>query len=592
MGNRQWHTTGMTWTVAAHSLALGTRPVPVEATTPVPSPVARASPEGPLGICVPPRALVGAGVPMAGGALGCLGLSCRPVHFVGYADATIPRALPGGGWRTALARPTRQVSSRPSSPIWTDWSFVSTFPISGTSTGFGELGVPQALAAALGRRGITAPFPIQAATLPDSLVGRDVCGMAPTGSGKTLAFGLAILTRLGAGKRGHRHPSALVLVPTRELAAQIEAEIAPLAAAVDARVASIYGGVGYGKQLGALQRGVDVLIACPGRLADLVERRCVDLSLVGVVVVDEADRMADMGFLPAVRRLIDMTSASRQTLLFSATLEGPVEKLVKDYQHNPVRHDVQPARADEGHVQHHFWRVEAEDRVAVTAEAITARGPAIVFCRTRRGADRLSDRLARSGLQAEAIHGDRSQVQRDRALAAFRSGRLDVLVATDVASRGIHVDAVPLVVHFDPPADPTDYVHRAGRTGRAGADGTVVSLVGHEHVVKTKLMQKKLGLSNGISSPDVPSLASIGPAREPRALQSRPERKDPAAERFAPRADRAKKPGAPGRPSRGGAERIAPTGASPKKPGGARRIRAGAAQARSSGQRRRQDVRR
>ena len=468
---------------------------------------------------------------------------------------------------------------------------MSTFPISGASAGFDDLGVPEALTIALGRRGITAPFPIQAARLPDSLAGRDVCGKAPTGSGKTLAFGLAILSRLGTGRRARRHPSALVLVPTRELAAQIEAEVAPLAAAIGARVTSVYGGVGYGKQLAALRRGVDVLIACPGRLGDLVERRYVDLSLVGVVVVDEADRMADMGFLPAVRRLIDLTSASRQTLLFSATLEGPVEKLVKDYQHNPVRHDVQPTRGHEGRVNHHFWRVEAEDRVAVTAEAITVRGPAIVFCRTRRGADRLSDRLARSGLQAEAIHGDRSQAQRDRALAAFRAGRLDVLVATDVASRGIHVDAVPLVVHFDPPADSTDYVHRAGRTGRAGADGTVVSLVGHEHVGKTKLMQKKLGLSNGISSPDVPSLASAGSAHEPRALQSRPERTGPVAERSAPAMERAKKPGGPGRP-RGGAARTAPTGARPNKPGGARRVRGGAAQARSSGQRRRQDVRR
>ncbi len=366
---------------------------------------------------------------------------------------------------------------------------------------------------ALERRGISSPFPIQAATLPDCLAGRDVCGRAPTGSGKTLAFGLAILSRLAAAppvaRRGRRHPSALVLVPTRELAAQIEDVVTPLAAAIGARVASIYGGVGYTKQRAALRNGTDVLIACPGRLTDLVEQGAANLSHVDIVVVDEADRMADMGFLPAVRRLLDMTSASRQTLLFSATMEGPVDKLVRDYQRDPVRHEVEPAGTDQGEVHHHFWRVESGDRAAVTAEMIAARGPALVFCRTKRGADRLADRLGRSGLQSAAIHGNRSQSQRERALAAFRAGRLDVLVATDIAARGIHVDAVPLVIHFDPPADPTDYVHRSGRTGRAGADGIVVSLVGREHLHSTKLIQRTLGLSDRISAPDVSCLAFV-----------------------------------------------------------------------------------
>ncbi len=394
---------------------------------------------------------------------------------------------------------------------WTDRSLMNPSATSFAPVRFSDLGVPQPLSAALERVGITIPFPIQVATLPDCLTGRDVCGKAPTGSGKTLAFGLAIMTRLaikpGAGRRGSGCPSALVLVPTRELAAQIEEAIAPLAATVGARVASIYGGVGYAKQLSALRRGVDVLIACPGRLTDLMERGSVDLSDVHLVVLDEADRMADMGFLPAVRRLLDRTSESRQTLLFSATLEGPVDKLIRDYQHDPVRHDVEPTDADRGDVSHHFWRVEAHDRVAVTAQAVNARGPAVVFCRTKRGADRLSERLARSGLASAAIHGNRSQIQRERALAAFRAGRLDVLVATDVAARGIHVDGVPLVVHFDPATDDTDYVHRSGRTGRAGADGTVVSLIGAEHAAATKHMQRRLGLPSGISLPDVPSLA-------------------------------------------------------------------------------------
>ncbi len=391
---------------------------------------------------------------------------------------------------------------------------LSTLSTSTAPVCFSNLGVPRALSAALERQGIVTPFPIQAATLPDSLAGRDICGRAPTGSGKTLAFGLAILSQLaatsGAKRRGHRHPSALVLVPTRELAAQIEGAVVPLARAVNVRVASIYGGVGYAKQLAALRNGVDILVACPGRLADLVERGAVDLSHVKLAVIDEADRMADMGFLPVVRRLMDLTSPSRQTLLFSATLDGPVDKLIRDYQHQPARHDVAPTSGDQGTVHHHFWRVEPLDRVAVTAETIMARGPAVVFCRTKRGADRLSDRLGRSGLQSAAIHGSRSQNQRERALAAFRAGRLDVLVATDVAARGIHIDAVPLVLHFDPPADPTDYVHRSGRTGRAGADGIVVSLIGREHLAATRLIQRRLGLSGRISSPDVPSLAFVG----------------------------------------------------------------------------------
>lgn len=379
---------------------------------------------------------------------------------------------------------------------------------------FADLGVPLPLVAALEKKGITSAFPVQAATLPDCLAGRDVCGKAPTGSGKTLAFGLAILSRLMArpvaGRRAARHPSALVLVPTRELAAQVTEVLAPLAGAIGARVAPIYGGTGYAKQLAALRSGTDVLVACPGRLTDLVERRSVDLSYVGMVVVDEADRMADMGFLPAVRRLLDGTSPQRQTLLFSATLDGPVDKLIGDYQRNPVRHDVAPAEGDQGDVWHHFWRVQPHDRVTVTSDMVAAGGPAVVFCRTKRGADRLSERLARSGLVSAAIHGDRSQVQRERALAAFRAGKLDVLVATDVAARGIHVDAVPLVVHFDPPADATDYVHRSGRTGRAGADGTVVSLVGPEHLGTARQIQRQLGLPSVVSPPDIGALGRPG----------------------------------------------------------------------------------
>jgi superfamily II DNA/RNA helicase len=399
-----------------------------------------------------------------------------------------------------------------------------------TSDGFAALGVPPQLSAALARAGITEPFPIQAATLPDCLAGRDICGKAPTGSGKTLAFGLGILSRLKAGQSGERRgrrrdggrPRALILVPTRELAAQVEDVLRLLAGAVGSTVTSVYGGVGYGKQLAALRRGADVLIACPGRLEDLLQRRSVDLSFVEIVVIDEADRMADMGFLPAVRRIVNQTSPSRQTLLFSATLDGPIDKLVRDYQHSPARHEVTLADTDRGEIHHRFWSVEAGDRVDVTAEVVAARGPGLVFCRTKHGADRLSQRLTRLGLSSATIHGDRSQVQRERALAAFRAGRLDVLVATDVAARGIHVDAVPLVVHYDPPADATDYVHRSGRTGRAGADGIVISLLGQGHIGEARKLQRKLELTPGVCSPDVAALPEFGNPDAGKPGSSRP----------------------------------------------------------------------
>jgi superfamily II DNA/RNA helicase len=398
--------------------------------------------------------------------------------------------------------------------------------------GFSALGVPPELSAALARAGVVEPFPIQAATIPDCLAGRDICGKAPTGSGKTLAFGLGILSRLaptqGGRNRGRRRdggrPRALVLVPTRELAAQVEEVIGSLASAIGGAVMSAYGGVGYGKQLAALHRGVDVLIACPGRLEDLLARGSVDLAFVEMVVIDEADRMADMGFLPAVRRLVDATSATRQVLLFSATLDGPVDKLVRDYQSSPVRHEVVPAETRQGEVHHRFWSVPTDERVTVTARTVAARGPALVFCRTKHGADRLSQRLGRFGLSTAAFHGDRSQSQRERALAAFRAGRLDVLVATDVAARGIHVDAVPLVVHYDPPADATDYVHRSGRTGRAGADGIVVSLVAQDQIQGTQRLQRQLGLPGRLSSAEITSLPEVagrGPRqRRPRTASS------------------------------------------------------------------------
>ena len=364
---------------------------------------------------------------------------------------------------------------------------------------FAELGVPTDAVERLARRKITEPFPIQAATLPDALAGRDVCGKAPTGSGKTLAFGIPLVQRPGRAKP--RRPRALVLVPTRELAAQVQKELALLAGPRGRTTATFYGGVGFGAQLNALRKGVDIAVACPGRLADLIKRGECKLDDVDMVVLDEADRMADMGFLPEVRRLLDQVRPDRQTLLFSATLDGDVDVLIRLYQKDPAVHEL-AATEDAAQSRHVFWEAERTDRVAITARVVKAEWPTMVFCRTKHGADRLTDQLSRAGVSAAAIHGDRSQSQRERALASFASGRVQALVATDIAARGIHVDGVACVVHFDPPADEKDYLHRSGRTGRAGASGTVLSLVGREQVSDVRKLQVKLALPTGVHAPD------------------------------------------------------------------------------------------
>jgi superfamily II DNA/RNA helicase len=367
---------------------------------------------------------------------------------------------------------------------------------------FADLGVPADLVALLARDGITTPFPIQEATLCDALAGRDVCGRAPTGSGKTLAFGIAVVEALARGPRSKaRRPRGLVLVPTRELAAQVCGVLTSLAKARSLTVAAVYGGTGYGPQLRALREAVDILVACPGRLEDLIERRDVNLQEVSTVVVDEADRMADMGFLPAVRRILDQASTDRQVLLFSATLDGEVDVLVRRYQQNPARHEVELAEASSGEVRHLFWKVDRNDRVALATKVVAGHESSIVFCRTRHGADRLTRQLGSAGVQAVALHGSRTQAQRDRALQAFHAGTARVLVATDVAARGIHVENVACVLHFDPPSDHKDYVHRSGRTGRAGADGTVVSLVTPDQAGSARTMQRALGFPQMLEQP-------------------------------------------------------------------------------------------
>ncbi len=375
-------------------------------------------------------------------------------------------------------------------------------------TTFAQLGLPDPLVRALTKQGVVEPFPVQAATIPDVLAGKDVSGKAPTGSGKTLAFGLPLLAKVD--KATSRHPRALILAPTRELAEQIRHELSPLAAAADRTVLAVHGGVGYGPQKGGLRRGVDVLVATPGRLEDLIEQRSVDLSRVDIVVVDEADRMADMGFLPAVRRILDRTNQRRQTLLFSATLDGDVAVLSRAYQRDPVRHETGTVAAETIDARHHFWLVQHHDRVQHTADLVETAGRSIVFTRTRHGADRLAKQLKKLGVGAVAMHGGRSQNQRTRALQAFSSGRAQALIATDVAARGIHIDAVASVIHFDPPGDYKDYLHRSGRTARAGATGTVVSLVTGDQQRAVRRMQHDLDLRAPIETPRLDTLHDGG----------------------------------------------------------------------------------
>ncbi|HVV30479.1 MAG TPA: DEAD/DEAH box helicase [Mycobacteriales bacterium] len=343
--------------------------------------------------------------------------------------------------------------------------------------GWADLGLPAKLVQALLQDGLTEPFPIQAHTLPDALAGRDLLGRGRTGSGKTLGFGLPVLTRLAAeNKRAQsRRPRALILVPTRELAAQVDAALAPLGQSLRLRTRTVVGGVGYGKQISALSQGVDVLVATPGRLTDLVEQGHCDLSATGIVVLDEADQMCDMGFLPAVRRLLALC-APGQRLLFSATLDRQVSGLVREYLTNPVVHALSTGADPVASMEHHLLSVSGSDKAAVVRTLAQRTGRTLLFVRTKHGADRLAKQLTRDGIPSGALHGNLNQNARTRALSAFADGSVSVLVATDVAARGIHVDDIELVVHVDPPTEHKTYLHRSGRTARAGASGRVVTL--------------------------------------------------------------------------------------------------------------------
>ena len=385
------------------------------------------------------------------------------------------------------------------------------------ATTFAELGVSEQIVSALMSAGIETAFPIQTATIRAAIDGRDICGKAPTGSGKTLAFGIPAIELSSMGTPWH--PAVLILSPTRELATQIKDELEPLAAAKDRSIMTVFGGTNIERDIKRLEKGVDILVACPGRLEDLIGRRCCDLRNVEIAIVDEADRMADMGFLPAVKRILDQTPGNRHTLLFSATLDGDVDMLIKRYQNDPLTFEVDEPVGELGDVEHSWYLVQPVDRIPHAIAVLQRYESSIVFCRTRKGCDRVAKVFAQRGLSAVAIHGDRSQHQRERALADFTTGKAQVLVATDVAARGIHVDNVALVMHYDPAGSDKDYIHRSGRTGRAGQDGHVISMVVEDKKKAARQLQKDLGIKPGLEVLDV---AALGPIVKP------PKPKQPA----------------------------------------------------------------
>ena len=395
---------------------------------------------------------------------------------------------------------------------------------------FRNLGVTPALCEALEAEGITSPFPIQTATLPDAINGRDVLGRGQTGSGKTLAFGLAMLTRLNGRTAKPHKPLGLILSPTRELAVQINDVVAPLARKIGLSSQVVAGGLSYIGQIQSLKRGVPVIVATPGRLMDLLEKKHIDLSDVMITVLDEADQMADMGFLPVVKEILSLTQAGGQHLLFSATLDRDVDSLVKRFLKDPITHSLENEKSRAADMTHHLLLLDQQHKDEISAQIAARDGRTIFFVRTKHGADKLAEKMLRSGVPVGVLHGGKSQGQRTRVLKAFKDGRASALVATDVAARGIHVDDVSLVVHVDAPADHKDYLHRAGRTARAGATGTVVTLATHK--------QKKavFGITNSAAvkliennvRPGDSTLQQITGAQEPSGIPIEVEAEKPS----------------------------------------------------------------
>ncbi|HEU5353894.1 MAG TPA: DEAD/DEAH box helicase [Actinocrinis sp.] len=417
------------------------------------------------------------------------------------------------GTSSVAASSTASASSAVSTPRAAAAS--STTPASSSS--FATLGLPAALVKALAAAGISEPFPIQAATLPDTLAGRDVLGRGRTGSGKTLAFVLPVLARLAANPAPRRpgRPRALILAPTRELATQIHDTLEPLARRLGLRSTTVFGGVGAGPQISALRAGLDVLVACPGRLEDHLTSRRAWLDAVEITVLDEADHMADLGFLPTVKRLLDLTPGDGQRLLFSATLDRGVDQLVQRYLHAPVTHSVDSERSPVATMTHHVLHIEPEHRLALVVDLAAAPGRTIVFTRTKHGARKLARQLAAARIPAVELHGNLAHNARARNLAAFASGEASTLVATDIAARGIHVDDVALVVHADPPVEHKAYLHRSGRTARAGASGTVVTLMTDAQRKEVGELTRKAGIKATTTrlAPGDPLLERLAPGQ-------------------------------------------------------------------------------
>jgi superfamily II DNA/RNA helicase len=364
-----------------------------------------------------------------------------------------------------------------------------------TDKTFADLGVRGQIVSALAARGITDPFPIQVAALPDTLAGKDVLGRGKTGSGKTLAFSIPLVSRLSEGNRRRSRPSGLVLAPTRELASQITATLEPLAAACGLRVTTIFGGVSQHRQVVALKSGVDIVVACPGRLEDLMKQRLISLDSVEITVIDEADHMADLGFLPGVTRILAATPCGGQRLLFSATLDNGVDKLVTRFLRDAVSHSVDDVNSPVSEMTHHvFYVASAAAKKDLVHRLAAGRGRRILFLRTKHQARKLAKQLTESGVRSVDLHGNLSQPARERNLAMFAAGSARVLVATDIAARGVHVDEVELVVHIDPPSEHKSYLHRSGRTARAGSAGDVVTVVLPEQREHTQALMRKAGI--------------------------------------------------------------------------------------------------
>ncbi|MBU2666502.1 DEAD/DEAH box helicase [Actinoplanes bogorensis] len=450
-------------------------------------------------------------------------------------------------------------------------------------TTFTDFGVPAVLTTALAELGITTPFPIQAATLPDSIAGRDVLGRGRTGSGKTYAFALPVLARLAVSKSPRRpgRPRALILAPTRELATQIDATIAPLAAKLGLRTLTVFGGVGANPQIKGLKAGVDILVACPGRLDDHLRNGHASLDAVEITVLDEADHMADLGFLPVVRKLMDQTPRDGQRMLFSATLDNGVDVLVKRFMRKPVTHSVDSATEAPVEMAHHVLHVRGDDRFPVLVDLLQAPGRSVVFTRTKRRAKVLTRQLIAAGVPAVELHGNLAQNARNRNMAAFSDGTAETLVATDIAARGIHVDDVALVIHADPPVEHKAYLHRSGRTARAGAAGTVITLMTDDQQHEVRDLTRKAGVrpTTSRTRPGDPLLAELAPGE--RVFVTAPVAA-PAPERTASSAPRARRGSGGGGRGRG-TGRPAAEGGVPEQKSSSRGRRGGAATGATAG---------